>query len=170
LPRELELPEDGVLRVRPLRELEKLRYDQTVQENIIIDTENSYHLEGTKGDAVELMVSFDAPLPKEFGINLMGDDKSINRLRITAGSHRTTLGIESINPPFKLKEDEDLTLRIFIDKNLVEIFANDRQAAAVALKNIQKDHDISLFTKDRPVTVKEIKTWKMKSIYASGQD
>ena len=28
LPRELELPEDGVLRIRPLRELQSLRYDE----------------------------------------------------------------------------------------------------------------------------------------------
>jgi sucrose-6-phosphate hydrolase SacC (GH32 family) len=34
-----------------------------------------------------------------------------------------------MQPPFELKEGEDLTLRIFIDKNMIEAFANNRQAA-----------------------------------------
>ena len=32
LPRELELPDDGVLRIRPLRELQSLRYDEKQEE------------------------------------------------------------------------------------------------------------------------------------------
>jgi sucrose-6-phosphate hydrolase SacC (GH32 family) len=40
-----------------------------------------------------------------------------------------TLTVGYINPPFELKKGEDLTLRVFIDKNMIEVFANDRQAA-----------------------------------------
>jgi sucrose-6-phosphate hydrolase SacC (GH32 family) len=58
-----------------------------------------------------------------------------------------------------------LTLRVFIDKNLVEVFVNDRQAAAVSLDDIYSDTNISLFTNDAAVEVKEVKAWKMKSIY-----
>ena len=38
LPRELELPEDGVLRIRPLRELQSLRYDAKQEGGITIST------------------------------------------------------------------------------------------------------------------------------------
>ena len=34
LPRELSLPQDGVLRIKPLRELETLRAAETVEPNI----------------------------------------------------------------------------------------------------------------------------------------
>ena len=165
LPRELELPDDGLLRIKPLRELESLRYDGKTMENITVKREGEYKLTDITGDAVELHVTFGAPLPKEFGINLLTDEKNQNGLRITAGADRKTISIGSINPPFETDKDKDLTLRIFIDKNLVEVFADDRQAAAVAFDHIRESSNIGIFTKNKDVLVKEIKSWKMKSIY-----
>jgi sucrose-6-phosphate hydrolase SacC (GH32 family) len=75
------------------------------------------------------------------------------------------LDIATIKPPFDLAEDEDLTLRVFIDKKLIEVFANDRQAAAVAHSDIRKNPNISFFTKDAPLKIKKAKAWKMKSTY-----
>ena len=165
LPRELELPADGVLRIKPLQELETLRYDEIKMENVSIKNDNVYKLAGISGDAVELEVTFRAPLPDEFGLNLLADERGEAGMRITAGRKRKTLSIGSIDPPFVLEEDENLTLRIFIDKNLVEVFANNRQAAAVAHKHIQKNPNISLFTCDTDLVVRELKVWKMKSIH-----
>ena len=110
-------------------------------------------------------VTFSAPLPDEFGIFLLGDKDGQEAMRITTGAGRKTLSIGSINPPFELKDGESLTLRIFIDKNLVEVFANDRQAAAIAHKHIRENPNISLFTKDTDLEVNKVKAWKMKSIY-----
>jgi sucrose-6-phosphate hydrolase SacC (GH32 family) len=165
LPRELELPEDGVLRIRPLRELETLRYDEIVEKKITVKSDSNYKLNKITGDAVELQVTFSAPVPKAFGINLLGDENNKDAIRITAGSDMKTISIGSINPPFELEEGEDLTLRVFIDKNLIEVFANDRQAAAFAHEHIREHPNISLFTNDAAVEVKEVKAWKMKSIY-----
>ncbi|UCC23035.1 MAG: GH32 C-terminal domain-containing protein, partial [Planctomycetota bacterium] len=161
LPRELELPADGVLRIRPLRELESLRYDEIIKKNITVKSDSDYKLDKITGDAVELKVTFGAPLPKAFGIKLLGDKNNKNGISITAGSGLNTISIGKINPPFELEEGEDLTLRVFIDKNLVEVFANERQAAAVAHEYIREHPNISLFTKDAPVKIKEVRTWKM---------
>ena len=165
LPRELELPDDGVLRFRPLRELQTLRYDEMIKKNITVKSDSDYNVDEITGDAVELEVTFSAPLPEKFGIHLLGDKDNKNAISITAGAGQKTISIGSINPPFELKEGEDLTLRLFIDKNLVEVFANDRQAAAVAHEHIREYPNISLFTKDAAVKVKEVRAWKMKSIY-----
>lgn len=165
LPRELELPEDGILRIKPLKELESLRYDEITFEDVTIDAGSDLTLDKVKGDAVELEVKFKAPLPKEFGIKMLGDGNGNEQLNITFGEGQKELRIGKINPPFELKDDEWLTLRIFIDKNLVEVFANDRQAAAVSTSEIRKDPNISIFTKDDDLNVSSIKAWKMKSIY-----
>jgi sucrose-6-phosphate hydrolase SacC (GH32 family) len=165
LPRELELPVDGVLRIKPLRELKSLRYDEEVKRGITVKRDGQCKLGRISGDAVELKVIFRAPLPKSFGLKLLGDENDNDALRIAAGSDRKTIGIGPIEPPFGLKDGEDLTLRIFIDKKLVEVFINDRQAAVVALSHLRKHTNASLFTDDAPVTVKEVKTWKMKSIW-----
>ena len=82
-----------------------------------------------------------------------------------AGAERKTLGIADIEPPFELKKGEDLTLRIFIDKNLVEVFANDRQAAAHLHDRISPNPNISIFTRDSELLVKGVRAWKMKSIW-----
>ena len=55
-------------------------------------------------------------------------------------------------------------MRIFIDKQIVEIFVNDRQAAAVAHKHIRENPNIAI-TADGELTLKDIKAWKMKTIY-----
>ena len=70
--------------------------------------------------------------------------------------------VGATNPPFTLKEGEDLTLRVFLDNNLVEVFANDRQAAAYAHKHIHENPNIRLFAKGGDAAFKSIKAWKMK--------
>ncbi|MDX1699266.1 MAG: glycoside hydrolase family 32 protein, partial [Melioribacteraceae bacterium] len=160
LPREIELPEDGILRIRPLRELEKLRYDEKKLKNISVKKHEAFDLKEIRGDAIELQINFGSDLPKEFGLNLFDEN-----LKIEYGSKKESLSIGSINPPFKLNEDEELILRIFIDKNLVEVFANDRQAAVVSSGAIRKNPNIQIYTNDVDLLIKEIKSWKMKSIY-----
>jgi sucrose-6-phosphate hydrolase SacC (GH32 family) len=95
---------------------------------------------------------------------MLGDGNGNEELNITFGAGQKELRIGKINPPFELKDSEGLTLRIFIDKNLVEVFANDRQAAAVSHESIRKNPNIKIFTKDKELFVKEIQAWKMKSI------
>jgi len=106
-------------------------------------------------------VIFRAPTSNEFGINLLPDDQ----LKIIAGAGRETLTIGTIDPPFKLAEGEDLTLRIFIDKNIVEVFANDRQAVVYTHEDLAEDLEISMFNNGDDLVVKDLKIWKINSIY-----
>jgi sucrose-6-phosphate hydrolase SacC (GH32 family) len=165
LPRELELPEDGILRIKPLRELKTLRYDEVAISDVLVKRGNDFMLTDIKGDAFELEINFSAPLSREFGIKMLADDSGENGINIIAGMGRKTLGFADIEPPFELNDGEDLILRIFVDKNLVEVFANDRQAAAYIHDYIRSNPNISIFTNDGDIMVKEIKAWKMKSIY-----
>jgi len=165
LPRELELPDDGILRIKPLRELKSLRYNEISKQNITVNHDDNHNLPEITGDALELEVTFSAPVSQEFGLILLGDENGENGMSITAGAGMETLNIGSVNPPFELQEGEDLILRIFIDKNLAEVFANDRQAAVFAHKHIRENPNISLFTRDKDVVVKEVKAWKIMSIY-----
>jgi len=161
LPRELELPDDGILRIKPLKELEILRSDEWVSDDILIHQNTVHPFPELSINTLEMSITFSAPLSEEFGVNLMADDQ----LKITAGAGRGMITIGTINPPFKLEEGEDLTLRIFIDKNIVEVFANDRQAAVYTHKNLGENISISLFNNGKDLVVKEMKMWKINSIY-----
>jgi len=165
LPRELSLPKDGVLRIKPLRELEKLRYDQKQEKNVTIKSDTARTLEGIPGDTMELEITFAAPTAKEFGIKLLCGKDGKGGFTISSGKGAKTLKIGYIDPPFKLKDGEDLTLRIFIDKSMIEVFANDRQAAVAWHEYKPGDIYAQLFTKGGDLKVKTITAWKMKSIY-----
>jgi len=166
LPRELELPGDGLLRIRPLRELEALRYDEKQAEGITVKSDAAPDLlKDIGGDALELELTFKHPVAKEFGVDVLCDKNGENGMRIAIVPESKTLRVGYVNAPFELKKDEDLILRIFIDKNLVEVFANDRQAAVAARTYTPQNTGVSLFSKGGEVTVEKIRAWKVKSIY-----
>jgi beta-fructofuranosidase len=76
-----------------------------------------------------------------------------------------------VSAPFTLKKGEDLTLRVFIDKNLVEVFANDRQAVMNAPKLVSLDNTgARLFSAGSDMQVKSVTSWKMKSVYTDGKE
>ena len=167
LPRELELPADGVLRIRPLRELQSLRYDKKQEDAITVKSDTSQVLKKISGNTLEMEVAFKSPAAKEFGLDVLCDKKGENGVRVAYLADSKTLRVGTVNAPFELKKGEDLTLRIFIDKNLVEVFANDRQAAVSAGKYIPEDLTIGLFSNGGDVIANKLTAWKMKSIYQS---
>ena len=165
LPRELSLPKDGVLRIKPLRELESLRQDKKVEGDITVKSDSLRMLKGITGDTLELEVVIASPKAKEFGINLLCDEKGENGFTVASGAGSKALTVDYVKPPFELKENEDLTLRIFIDKSMIEVFANDRQAA-VAWHEYSPDRlHVSLFAKGGDLVVKRVTAWSMKPIY-----
>ena len=166
LPRELELPGDGVLRIRPLRELETLRYDKKQEDGITVKSDALQRLKEISGNTLELEVVIKSPAAKEFGLDVLCDKNGENGVRVAYIPESKTLRVGTVNAPFALKEGEDLSLRVFIDKNLVEVFANDRQAAVSAAKFVPENLTVSLFSKGGDVAVEKVTSWKMKSIYA----
>ena len=176
LPRELSLPADGILRIKPLTELQSLRTNEVSHQNISVSSGSDYQFTEPSGDAVEFSVTFQAPLPNDFGVRLLTDAGDNNGITITAGANRTDLQISEqdgseidvINPEFQLQAGEDLTLRIFIDKKVVEVFANDKQAAAAYTNGyLRSKPNLSLFTNDADVLVSDLKAWNMSSAYST---
>jgi len=168
LPRELELPKDGVLRIKPLKELESLRYDRNQEEGITVKSDTVHPLKKISGNTLELEVAFQASAAKEYGLDVLCDDTGENGVRVAYLPESKTLKVGKVNAPFELKPGEALALRVFIDKNLVEVFANERQAAVAAGKYVPENLGVNLFSKGGDAVVKKnISAWKMKSMYAT---
>jgi beta-fructofuranosidase len=68
LPRELELPADKILRIKPLRELENLRYEEKGLADIVLKNRVAYPLRDMSGDAVEFEIVF-GPLAGSYEFN-----------------------------------------------------------------------------------------------------
>ena len=165
LPRELSLDDDGMLEIRPLRELSKLRTHQKELKDITIKSGDTQVLKDMEGDTIELEVVFDAPKASEFGLRILANAKGENGFKIASGTDRDTITLDYVEPPFSLKEGEDLTLRIFIDKGMIEVFANDRQAAVAWHDYEPENQHIALYANGAEVKVRKVTCWSMKSIY-----
>ena len=163
LPRELSLPRDGVLRIKPLRELKMLRYDEQHEENITVN-DSTQMLRKIGGNTIELNLTIESGSAAEYGIQVYCDAGG-HGLPVTVKPATGTIVVGDTEAPFVLKKGESTKLRIFLDKSMVEVFANDRQAVVYMQQYKPEDVGISLFSHGGPIAVKRITAWKMRSIY-----
>ncbi len=164
LPRELSLPKDGVLRIEPLRELKTLRGHETHQGPVHVKRDSHQVLETISGDTVELNVTIKPTEATEYGVRVFCDAAG-QGFPITVKRESRVLAMGDIEPPFALEPNEDLTLRIFLDRGMVEVFANGRQAAVYMQPHDKGDVRISLFSQGDDIAA-SVTAWTMKSIYA----
>lgn len=67
---------------------------------------------------------------------------------------------------FVLKRDETLKLRIFVDKSVLEVFANGKQCVAVRVYPSRDDSNgFSIRSHGQESELKSLESWQMKSIY-----
>ena len=55
-----------------------------------------------------------------------------------------------------------MQLRIFVDKYLVEVFANDRQAVVASHLEYQGKTGLDGYTFGAPTTIKKLEIWRLK--------
>lgn len=67
---------------------------------------------------------------------------------------------------FLMKNDENLKLRVFIDKSVVEVFVNGKQALAVRVYPSREDAvGVSLRSQGQASELISLEAWQMKNIY-----
>ena len=174
LPRELSLDADGSLRIHPLRELESLRYDAVALNDLEIGTpgegDDTDHIVELDGDSFELRISIDRCEAdrKRFGFLLFAGE-SKEGLPVIMRPESGTICLGETEAPFAvadLPEGEDLELRIFVDKYLVEVFANGRQAALTAFMGYRDGRSLKAYAfagrHASPTTISKLETWRLK--------
>ena len=69
--------------------------------------------------------------------------------------------------PVFLDTDENLKLRVFIDKSIVEVFVNSKQCIAMRVyPGRSESTGISLRSQGKDAKIKTLDTWQMKDIYS----
>jgi len=161
LPRELSLPDDNILRIKPLKELESLRYDEKKLTNLEVKAGQSLTLDGIRGDTLELEIKIAANKATRFGVKVFCDKENRGpALFVDRAGKKLVTTYE--RAPFELKDDEEITLRVFLDKAMIELFANDRQAMVDAAKHSPENVGIALFSEGDDLKVTSVKAWKMR--------
>ena len=165
LPRELSLPADGVLRIKPLRELEALRHDEKLRRDLVVRSDVPTRLEDISGDALELKLTIEPGKATEVCVEVLCDRDGKGGTRVVIDTANKVLQVGDVKAPFELKDGEQAELRVFIDKNLIEAFVNERQAAVTAQKLVPGNEGVQLVSKGGDAVVKELWSWRMKSVF-----
>jgi sucrose-6-phosphate hydrolase SacC (GH32 family) len=174
LPRVLWLGEDKTLRLRPVEELERLRYNEQTVENVTIEADKEVVLDKIAGNTIELMVEIEPQGAAQCGVKvcrapdgaeqtLVYYDAADKKLKIDVTKASLGEGPKNVEAgPFELKQGETLTLRVFVDKSVVEAFANDRQAVMRRIYPTRADSlGVSLFSQGGATKVRRVKAWDM---------
>lgn len=173
LPRSLWLGSDGTLRMRPVKELANLRQNERVRNNLIVKADSELELSDFGNELLELEITLQPGEATQFGVmvNCSEDgreqtvlyyDASKKELTCDATKSSIDLGRRNIERgPFALKKGEPLVLRVFIDRSIVEVYANDRQAIARRIYPRLGGTGVKLFAKGGDIEVTSIKAWEM---------
>lgn len=137
LPRVLWLRDDGELGIAPAPELASLRLHPR-NFNVPLEPAGTVDLP-VSGDSYELRISCDAPDAGKVGVSVRRSPDGAEETLLYYDADAKTLCYDSTRSgaegrkvvetaPLTLHDGERLELRVFVDRCVVEVFANDRQA------------------------------------------
>lgn len=173
LPRSLWLGEDGTLRMRPVKELAVLRGPDKSWSDLTVADGETKPLEGVTGDSCELEIEIAPGSDQRCGLKVRasadGQEETLlyydaTRRELVFDSSRSGgAGRKTIErAPFALRPGELLKLRVFVDKSVVEIFANDRQAIGRRVYPVRHDSvGVSLFAHGGAARFQRVHAWEM---------
>jgi len=155
MPRVMWLDKDGTLRIAPAKELEALRRNPRKVEPLDVAADSEVTLPNVSGDCLELGIEIDPGRAAKVGLKvrcrpdgkeetaiwydraakklIIDMSKSSRRKDVAYFNEPLQFYFDRKNPrttveaPFELREGEPLKLRVFMDKPMLEVFANDRQ-------------------------------------------
>ena len=185
LPRRLTLLGDDQLGIEPAGDIESVRGEHKHVDTMMLPANKEIVLEDIQGDAMEIVAEIDTKASQMVELNVLRSPGKEEHTRIAFFRGRGYRGkslltidnsyssdlpdVRSRAPetaPIALGRDEPLKLRIFIDKSVVEVFANGKQCAAVRVYPGREDSvGVSLRAQGSEAVVKSLDAWEMKSVY-----
>jgi beta-fructofuranosidase len=159
--------------MRPVKELESLRMSEKKYTGIMVQAGKDHSLKDEGKDLQEIELTIIPGKAELYGIKVCTSDdgreetiiyydSSDRKLKFDTRKSGLAFGRKIVEEaPLELADGELLSLRIFIDKSIVEVFANDRQAIARMVYPTLGGKGISLFSKGGDIEVKTLKLWEL---------
>jgi beta-fructofuranosidase len=173
LPRSLWLGDDGTLRMRPVKELESLRCHEKTWKAMSVAAGKPQRLEGVTGDSCEVEMTIEPAAAKRVGLKVRAAADGKEETLLYYDAERKELVFDAARSgatgrtiveraPLALAKGEALHLRVFVDKSIVEVYANDRQSIGRRVYPTQSDSQgIALFAEGGEATFQQVRAWEM---------
>ncbi|WP_339257039.1 GH32 C-terminal domain-containing protein [Paenibacillus sp. FSL P2-0136] len=177
LPVSLSLDEHDELRIEPIEELQSLRGDKVVDftdENLAAANQL---IRSVKGDMLEIVMEIDPGEAQKFGLKVRRSDNGQEETLIYYDKANGTFNVDrtksSIDPDVRVDgiqggyvdlDGENLKLHIFLDRSVVEAFANYKKKLTTRVYVGKYDSLGLQVWADNDITVKSMEVWNMNAL------
>jgi beta-fructofuranosidase len=172
--------------IQPVVELESLRGQRLSVKDTVVASGKEIVLDSISGNAFELRVTINPGDAHEVGLDVLRSPDSEETTRISffpQGHPRfgspllqidgTSASVrDDLVPrppeigPLDIADDQPIELRIFVDRSIVEVFANERQCLTLRVYPDRDDSvGVSLFARGGSATFSGVESWPMESVW-----
>lgn len=162
IPRVLTL-KDGRVWQEPIPELQTLRTLKRSFANLVVTPESGDLIKSVKGDSLELIATFKPGTAKRFGIRVRGSetDPAVG-VPVWFDYRELTFGAAEAGMASDLKAGDRVTLHVFVDRCIVEVYVNGN-ANTVAAWHEPAAQSVALFSSDGACTLERLQVWRLQS-------
>ena len=190
-PMRLTLRDTDELGIEPAGDFESLRFDHQSVERRTLPANKEIILDNIHGNAMEIILQIDPKDAQHVELNILRSPGKEEYTAITfynstgytqrdSGEQHSMLTIDSAksstrpdvqarppeNAPLYLEDGENLKLRIFIDKSVVEVYANGKQYAAVRVyPGLEESTGVSLRSQGQESELISFDAWQMRNTW-----
>lgn len=178
LPAEIFLDENDEIGIKPIEELMKLRkYKRLDLSNVTLSVANQ-SLMKVKGDMLEIEIELESSIKEQFGLfirqspdsreeTLLYYDESnegfyVDRRKTTLDKKEKSGGIQGGKVQLK---NQPLSLKIFLDKSMIEAYINERNSLTTRVYPTLEDSQGLSLKGDKHLMIKRLSIWEMKGIH-----
>jgi beta-fructofuranosidase len=189
LPQILTLGDDHLLRIAPVPAVESLRSAHVRVADTVIPDDTELVLPAVQGNALELALEIDPKHARRVELRVLrspGDEEYTSLVFsgvphdhpysflfgedvVLDGSHSTSSAEVMARPPERVTVDrggENLKLRVFIDRSVVEVFVNDRHYLAIRVYPTRDDSlGVSLRASGGEAALVSLDAWQMTPVW-----
>ena len=179
LPRVLSLRPDGFLGFQPAPELEMLRGEHRRVIDVAVMPTSAVPLDDVRGDCLEIIAEFEPGDAEEFGLTVCRAPDGVEETRIlydavgrrlivdrerSSLSHDVDSGMHE--GLLDLALDEPLSLHVFLDRSVVEVYANGRACLTSRIYPSRPDSlGLALFARGGTANLTSLDVWQLTSIW-----
>ncbi|MHA6529911.1 GH32 C-terminal domain-containing protein [Paenibacillus sp. BAC0078] len=177
LPVSLSLDEHDELRIEPIQELQSLRGAKLVDfADKNLQAANQL-IQNVKGDMLEIVMEIDPGEAQKFGLKVRRSDNGQEETLIYYDKTDKTFNVDrtksSIDPDVRVDgiqggyvdlNGENLKLHIFLDRSVVEAFANNKKKLTTRVYVGRYDSLGLKVWADNDITVKSMEVWNMNAL------